>query len=78
MKTTEDVIGLQFDTADNGINLSTKNFNRGVFKLLNKNLNFEAMQKYFIKNKFYNKINGFYRRIKFKQNTDEDKFRKEG
>ena len=50
-RTIEDTIGLQFDPAGNIINLSTKTFNRVVFKLLNKNLNFVLTQKYFNKKK---------------------------
>ena len=85
-RTIEDTIGLQFDPAGNIINLSTKTFNRVVFKLLNKNLNFVLTQKYFNKKKnFFNEINGFYRRIKLKKHfndrtskakIEEDVFRK--
>ena len=46
--------------------ISTKTFNRDVFKLLNKNLNFAPMQKYFRKMNCFRKINGFYRKIKLK------------
>ena len=65
-RTIEDTTGLQFDPEGNAINLSTKSFNRDVFKLLNKNLNFVPMQKYFNKTKFFNGINSFYQRIKLK------------
>ena len=44
-RTIEGIIGFQFDPAGNVINLSAKTFNRDVFKLLNKNLNFVSMQK---------------------------------
>ena len=76
---------LQFDSAEKVIKLSTKTFSRDVFKLLNKNLNFVPMQKYFNKKKFFNEINAFYRRIKLKEHfkdktnkskTEEDIFRK--
>ena len=73
----------QFDPVGNLINLSTKTFNRDVFKLLNKNLNFVPMQKYFNKTKFFNEINVFYWRIKAhfkdqknKPKTEEDILRK--
>ena len=56
----QDTNGLQFDPAGNVINLISKTFNRDVFKLSNKNLNFVLMQKYFKKKKLYNEINGFY------------------
>ena len=65
-RTIEDTIELQFDPAGNVINLSTKTFSKDVFKLLNKNLNFAPMQKYFRKMNCFRKINGFYRKIKLK------------
>ena len=84
-RTNEDTVGLKSDSAGNVINSSTKTFIRDVFKLLNKNLNFGPMQKYFNKKKFYNKINDFYWRIKLKAHfknqtskpkTEQDIFRK--
>ena len=62
----QDAIGLQFGSTVNVINLSTKTFDRDVFKLLSKNLNFVPKQKYFNKTKVFNEMNGFYRRIKLK------------
>ena len=84
-KTDEDAIGFQFNPAVNVINLSTKTFNRDVFKLLNKNSHFLPMQKYFSKTNFFNGINGFYWRMKLeahfkdqanKPETEKDVFRK--
>ena len=76
-RTTEDTIRLQFYPAGNVIILSTKTSNIDVFKPLNKNLNFVPTQKYFNKTKFFNEINGFYRRIKlkahFKDQTNKPK-----
>ena len=76
-RTTEDAFELQFDPAGNAINLSAKTFNRDVFKLLYKNLNFVPMQNYFNKTKFFNKINDFYQTIKpkahFKDQTNKPK-----
>ena len=64
----KDTVGFQLDPARNLINLITKTFNRNIF--LNKNLNFVPMQKYFNKMNFFNKIYGFYQRIKlFKDQT---------
>ena len=39
-RSIEDTSELQFDPVGNVINLSTKTFNRDVFKLLNKSSNF--------------------------------------
>ena len=47
--TIENILVLQFDPEGDVMNLSTKAFNRDVFKLLNKKLNFVAMKKYFSK-----------------------------
>ena len=44
----EDTIGLRSDPAGNVINLRIKTFNIDVFKLLNKNVNFMLIQKFFI------------------------------
>ena len=52
-RTIEDTIELQFNSARNAINLSAKTFNRDVFKLLYKNLNFIPMQNYFNKTIFF-------------------------
>ena len=52
-KRIEDKIGLQFGSAGNVINLSTKAFNRDAFNFLKKNLNFLLMKKAFQQNETF-------------------------
>ena len=52
-RTIEDAIGHQFDPTGNAINLSTKTFNRDVYKLLNEDLNFAPMQNISTKGNFF-------------------------
>ena len=56
-------IGLQSDPAGHIKNLSNKSFTKGVYKLLNKNLNFVPTQKSFNKKLFDKEINDFYSHI---------------
>ena len=61
------------DGAGNVINLSTKAFDRDTFKLLNKNFILCTNTKVFQQNEFFNKINGFYQRIKLKTHFKDQK-----
>ena len=70
-RTIEEIIGIQFDTTKNVINLNTKSFNKDVLNFYTKISNFLPMQKYFNKTNFFNEINGFYRRIKLKAHFED-------
>ena len=86
LKTLEDAISFQSDPAGQVINLSTKRFCKGTFKLLNKNLNFVPTQKTINIDTINKQFEHFFRQIKLRAyfknkknknlSSEEDRFKK--
>ena len=82
----EDAIKFQSDPAGQVIKLSTKNFCKDTFKLLNKNLNFVPAQKTINKDTIKKQFEHFFRQVKLRAyfknkknknlSSEEDRFKK--
>ena len=72
LKKLENTTRYQSDPIGHVINLSKKSFTKGIFQLLNKNINFTPTPKVYNKDKLNKELESFYRLLKLKANFKDN------